>query len=179
MVNTHFAKQHISLRGISPSKTRQCDWAVSSHTFIYADSHGVCCQDRVTPAPSPMPSAGTVRAEAGCGPDGTTASSAAGDEQERGRSATHRAVSSSFLAPVRKEDFPSMKIRISPRLHGWANQWAHWVSQKYILLKNPNPKTGLISYFAITKMHVGVTLKKVNRGVRKMKVWWGHTFFKA
>lgn len=64
MVNTHFAKQHISLRGISPRKTRQCDWAVSSHTFAYADSHGVCCQDRATPAPSPTPSA--VRRDGAC-----------------------------------------------------------------------------------------------------------------
>lgn len=40
---------------------------------------------------------------------------------EQGRGTTHSTASSSFSAPIRKEEFPAKKIRISPRPHGCAN----------------------------------------------------------
>lgn len=50
--------------------------------------------------------------------DGMATCPAVGAEQEQGRGTTHRTALSPFLAPIRKEEFPAMKIGMSPSPQG-------------------------------------------------------------
>lgn len=55
--------------------------------------------------------------------------------QEQGRGTTHSTASSSFLAPMRKEEFSAMKIGIP----------------KICTVKKPQPQIGVISYLPLTE----------------------------